>query len=160
MEILNIAVLGSPRTIVLRSVSTSTQVVTMNYISTLTIPNTSNGYTSGDKVLAYRPNYSSYAGGNTAIVFINMEAAIPCYQANWLAPICNLFTSESSFQYGKPFIQASSSGNGFYIFGIDPFIATCGFGVTGCSTFDPACVTDFEVTLVCQLPPARNRCGI
>ena len=157
MEILNIAVLGSPRTVLLRSVSTSTQVVTANYISTLTIPNTSNDYTSADNVLAYRPNLSRNAGGNTAIVFINMEAAIPCYRANWRAPICHLFTSEeNSFQYGKPFIQASSPY--FNIFG--SVKTTYGFGVTGCSTFDPACVTDFEVTLVCLLPPALNQCGI
>ena len=165
MEILNIAVLGSPRTVLLRSVSTSTQVVTANYISTLTIPNTSNDYTSANNVLAYRPNFYRNAGGNTAIVFINLKAAIPCYQANFLAPICRLFTSEeNSFQYhnGKPFIQTSRIGNFFAIFGMRnvPYIATYEFGVTGCSTFDPACVTDFEVTLVCLLPPALNQCGI
>ena len=106
-------------------VSSSTQVVGPNSISTLAIPNTSNDYTSADNVLAYRPNYSSNAGGNTAIVFINLEAVIPCYQANNIAPVCHLFTTdENSFQYGKPFIQASSTGNNFTIFGNDPFIAT------------------------------------
>ena len=142
-------------------VSSSTQVVGPNYISSLWIENILNDYTSADNVLAYRPNHSSNAGGNTAIVFINLEATIPCYQANNIAPVCHLFTSEeNSFLYGKPFIQASSIGNNFTIFGNDPFIATYGFGITGCSTFDRECVTEFEVTLVCLLPPALNRCGI
>ena len=147
--------------VILYPVSSSTQVVGPNYISKLTIQNASNDYTSTDNVLAYRPNHSSNAGGNTAIVFINLEAAIPCYQANNIAPICHLFTfEEHDFQYGKLLIQASSIGNNFTIFGNDSFIATYGFGITGCSTFDLECVGDFQVTLVCLLPPALNRCGI
>ena len=154
-------VFASTVQVTLFPVNSSTQVIGPHYISSLAIYNTLNDYTSPDNVLAYRPNHSSNAGGNTSIVFINLEAAIPCYQANNIAPVCHLFTTdENSFLYGKPFIQASSIGNNFTIFGNDPFIATYGFGVTGCSTFDQECVTDFKVTLVCLLPPALNRCGI
>ncbi len=152
---LYIALTGNPRTVYLRSMSTATQEVG-NLISSLTIPNSSNEYTSSNG-LAYRPSYS---GGNTAILFINLEATNRCHVVNRFGPPCNLFTlEEGSFQYGKAFIQASDIGNDFRIFSSLRFIATYGFGVTGCSTFDPACVSDFEVSLVCLLPPALNQCG-
>ena len=151
---------GTPRTVSLRSMDSSTQVVG-DYISRLIIPNISEDYTSDNSVLAYRPNYSSHSGGNTAIVFINLEAAIPCYQGNEIEPACQLFTfEENSFQFGKAFIQASDIGNHFRFFNSSQNIATYGFGVTGCSTFDQACVSNFEVALVCLLPPALDQCGI
>ena len=153
---------GTPRIIKLRSLNSSTQVVGDD-ISTLTITNISEDYTSDNRVLAYRPNYSSNSGGNTAIVFINLEAAIPCYRGNEIGPACQLFTfEENSFQFGKAFIQASDSGNDFRVFSSSQSenIVTYGFGVTGCSTFDQACVSTFEVALVCLLPPARDQCGI
>ena len=151
---------GTPRTVSLRSMDSSTQVVG-DYISRLIIPNISEDYTSDNSVLAYRPNYSSHSGGNTAIIFINLEAAIPCYQGNEIEPACQLFTfEENSFQFGKAFIQASDIGNHFRFFNSSQNIATYGFGVTGCSTFDQACVSNFEVALVCLLPPALDQCGI
>ena len=161
VEILYIASSGTPRKVSLRSVDTSTLAIGRTF-STLTIPNTSNSYTSDDNILAYRPNYSSNSGGNTAIVFINLEAAIPCYQANqFTGHVCHLYTfEEESFQFGKAFVQAGDIGNHFRIFSNTQDIATYGFGVSGCSTFDQACVSGFEVTLVCLLPPARNGCGI
>ena len=148
------------RTVVLRSMDSSTQAVG-DTISTLTIINISEDYTSNNGVLAYRPNHSSHSGGNTAIVFINLEAAIPCYQRNQIGPACQLFTlEEDGFQFGKAFIQASDIGNHLRIFSSSQNIATYGFGVTGCSTFDQACVSTFEVALVCLLPPALDQCGI
>ena len=146
----------APREIWLRSVSISTQAV-QDYISSLQIYNVSDNYTSN--VLAYRPNYSSHSGGNTAIVFINLETIFPCYRYNQIGPICQLITNEEdSFQFGKAFIQASDVGNN--IFSNNPSTATYGFGVTGCSTFDRACVSDFEVFVVCLLPPALSQCGL
>ena len=144
---------GTPRRVQLRSIDISTQAV-QDYISTLTIHNISDNYTSND--LAYRPNYS---GGNTAIVFVNLETAFPCYRYNQINPICQLITfEEDSFQFGKAFIQASDVGND--IFSNNHSITTYGFGVTGCSTFDRACVSDFEALVVCLLPPALNHCGL
>ena len=123
-----------------------------NAIATLTISDPSNAYTSDNNVLAYHPNTTSYYGGNTAILFVNLNAAFPCDSAI----VCNLFTfEEESFQFGKPFIQASDSGNHFHIFSN---MNTYGFGVMGCATFDQNCVTDFEVSLVCLLPLDYNRC--
>ena len=154
MKIMYIALTGTPRVVQLRSVDISTQHV-LDFISTLAIHNVSDNYTSND--LAYRPNYS---GVNTAIVFVNLETVFPCYQYNQINPICQLITfEEDSFQFGKAFIQASDVGND-HIFGNNNFIATYGFGVTGCSTFDRACVTDFEVLVVCLLPPALDHCGL
>ena len=151
---------GTPRTVSLRSMDSSTHVVG-DYISRLIIPNISEDYTSDNSVLAYCPNYSSHSGGNTAIIFINLEAAIPCYEGNEIEPACQLFTfEENSFQFGKAFIQASDIGNHFRFFNSSQNIATYGFGVTGCSTFDQACVSNFEVALVCLLPPALDQCGI
>jgi hypothetical protein len=158
MKMVYIALTGTPRTVTLRSIDTS-RLVVGDTLSTLIIPNTSVEYTSVDNILAYRPNYSSNSGGNTAIVFINMEVIVPCYQMHWLGPVCQLFThEEESFQFGKAFVQASDIGNNFGIFTNTQ--ATYGFGVSGCSTFDQACVSDFEVSLVCLLPPAHPQCGI
>ena len=160
VKILHIALTGTPRTVRLSLINSSTQVV-QDYISSLEIHNVSDSYTSVD--LAYRPNHSSHAGGNTAILFVNLERVILCYQYNHVAPACQLFTfEEGSFQFGQPFIQASDLGNHFIIFSNHYVyaIATYGFGVTGCSTFDQACVSDFEVALVCLLPPALDQCGI
>ena len=160
MEILYISLLEIPRKISLRSVNPSTQALG-GYMSTLTILNTSMEYTSDDNVLAYRPYYDSYwnAGGNTAIVFVNLEAAIPCYRGNEIAPACQLFTYDGgTFQYGNAFIQSSDDGSHLEIFSILPETATYGFGVSGCSTFDRACVSDFKAFLVCLLPPALNQC--
>jgi hypothetical protein len=140
-----------------RSIDTSTQLVGDTF-SLLTISNTSVEYTSVDNILAYRPNYSSNSGGNTAIAFVNMEAIFPCYKQNQIGPVCQLFTYENdSFQFGKAFIQSSDIGN--HVFN-NQNITTFGFGVSGCSTFDEACVSNFEAVLVCLLPPALNQCGI
>ena len=161
MEILYISLLETPRKISLRSVNSSTQALG-GYISSLIIQNTSNPYTSDDNVLAYRPNYDSYwnAGGNTAIAFINLEAAIPCYQGNEIGPACQLFIYDGgTFQHGNAFIQSSDDGSHLEIFSIHPETATYGFGILGCSTFDHACISDFKVFLVCLLPPALNQCG-
>ena len=161
IEILYVSLTGTPRKVRLRSVDTSTQDVGHTF-STLTIQNISNAYTSDDNILAYRPNYSSHSGGNTAIIFINLEAAIPCYQANQLTgQVCHLYTfEEENFQFGKAFVQAGDVGNNFPIFSNTQNLATYGFGVSGCSTFDQACVSNFEVTLVCLLPPSLNQCSI
>ena len=159
VKILHIALTGTPRTIRLSLINSSTQV--QDYISSLEIHNVSDNYTSNN--LAYRPNHSRNSGGNTAILFVNLERVIPCYRYRHerRAPACQFFTfEEGSFQFGHPFIQASDIGNHFHIFANSYFVATYGFGVTGCSTFDRACVSDFEVALVCLLPPARDRCGI
>jgi hypothetical protein len=162
MKMVYIAVYAIPRTIKVRSIDTSGQLVGHTF-STLIIPNTSVEYTSDDNILAYRPNYIRNSGGNTAIAFVNMEAVFPCYQANKIGPVCQLFTFENDrFQFGKTFIQASDIGNHLHIFSSskDIHVATYGFGVSGCSTFDQACVPGFEVSLVCLLPPARSQCGI
>ena len=157
---LYIVLTGTPRRVRLKLIDSPTQTGG-DVISTLMIPNISEDYTSDNSVLAYRPNYSNHSGGNTAIIFINLEVAIPCYQVNEIEPVCQLFTlEEESFQFGKAFIQASDIGNHFSIFSSSQNIAIYGFGVTGCSTFDRACVSNFEVALVCLLPPALDQCGI
>ena len=149
----------NPRTISLKSINTARQEVG-DIISTLTIPITSNEYTSSNNVLAYRPNHSSHSSGNTAIVFVNLEAAIPCYQANPIDSACHLFTlNKDGFQYGKPFIQVADTGSTFRIFSQEHKITMYGFGVMGCTTFDPACMSEFELSLVCLLPPALEQCG-
>ncbi len=160
VKLMYIGVNYIPRAIIVRSFDTSRQFVGDTF-STLTISNTSAEYTSDDNILAYRPNYSRNSGGNTAIVFVNLEAIFPCYKQNQIGPVCQLFTFENdSFQFGKAFIQSSDFGNHVYIFSNNQNIATYGFGVSGCSTFDQGCVSNFEAALVCLLPPARSQCGI
>lgn len=114
----------------------------------MTIPGHSFPYTSSDNVLAYRPYYGNTS---TAIIFINLEAAIPCYSANEITPVCNLFTPDN-FQTGKTFIQAADIGNHFQVFSKNQNIATYGFGVTGCPIFNTVCESSFNASVVCLLP--------
>ena len=93
IEILYFALVRTPRTVLLRPISTRSQHVG-DFISTLMIPNLLNEYTSEDNISVYHPNYSSHSGGNTAIVFTNLEAAIPCYQADPIGPACHMFAFE------------------------------------------------------------------
>lgn len=147
---------GKPNYAKVRKINPVTLLAVDGFLSEVTISNPSNEYTSSNNVLAYRPSYS---GGNTAILFVNLAAAFSnCGAIDNLEGIsCKLFTrEEESFQFGKPFIQASNIGNHFHIFSNHENIATYGFGVPGCSRFDPACITDFEVHLVCLLP---SQCG-
>ena len=154
---LYIALSGSPRTIHLRPINISTQAVGNGVISTLTISNLLSTHTSANRALKYRPNVLTELGGRMATLFINMEAAIPYYQcSNVFSPICHIFTfGEDGLHFGKPFIQISDPGYQYATFSFNHIIATYGFGVSGCSTFDFACVSDFEVTLVCLLPSAE-----
>ncbi len=142
-----ISLSGDPRTVHMRKISTATQAVG-NLLSTLAIPNLSNDYTNS--AFAYRP-YSEYS--TTAILFINLEVANPCNSAR----ICHLFTfGNDNFQSGRPFVRAGDVNN-WRLFGSSR-TPVVGFGVVGCPTFDPACVSDFEVSLVCLLPPANDQC--
>ncbi len=153
---LYITLSGDPhRHVTLRSVNTATHALG-SVISSMTIPNHSSPYTSSDNVLAYHPYLAS---SSTAIIFINLEAAIPCYHANEIAPVCNLFTPDN-FQSGKAFVQAADIGNHFQVFSNNQNIATYGFGVAGCPIFDTVCESDFNASVVCLLPPALNECGI
>lgn len=77
-----------------------------------------------------------------------------------IGPACQLFIYDGgTFQHGNAFIQSSDDGSHLEIFSIHPETATYGFGISGCSTFDRACVLDFKAFLVCLLPPALNQCG-
>ena len=157
---LYISLAGNPREIHLRSINTSTQELG-NVISTLTISNPSNSYTSTDRITTYRPSYITNLGGRIAILFINMEVAISYYNQcddAVYSPICHMFTyGDDSLHFGKRFIHVSDPGYQLSIFHNFNNIATYGFGVMGCRTFDEACVSDFEVTLLCLVPSAQ--CG-
>ena len=123
----------------------------LGFISHLSIPNTSNEYTSANNVIAYRPYYNDVHNSNLAILFFNLEAAFPCLGG---MPICSLFPfEEDGFFRGRPLIQAADTGNHFRIFSGSHSVKTFGFGFAGCSTFANSCVPDsFELSLVCLLP--------
>ena len=127
-----------------------------NAIATLEIANTSLPYTSPMKILAYRPHFDDKINSNLAVVFINVDAVFPC-TLDGHAPICHLFSGEEdNFYRGRATIQAGDLGNDFRIFSDRSNVATFGFGLEGCSTFDIDCVPNTEVELVCVLP--RNQC--
>ncbi len=125
------------------------------YISSMTIPDNSHPYNTLENILAYRPYF---ANNSSAIVFINLEAAFPCYHADHIAPVCQLFTlDEDNFQRGKAWIQASDIGNNFNIYN-DQNTATYGFGVMGCPIINTGCGDSHtEFFLACLLPPVE--CG-
>ena len=120
-------------------------------ISVLSIPNYSTA--NQTDAFAYYTNYTN----NTAILFVNLEAAILCFNGRSLVPVCHLSTyEEDNFQQGRQFIQATDVGNDWRTFSSIP-VETFGFGVSGCPTFDPRCVSGTEMLLVCLLP--GNICG-
>ena len=154
---------NQPRTIQLRSINSTTQALG-SVLSTLTLENPSDGYNrlAADNGLNYLPNRLRNLGGDTAILLINMEMVFSYYVCNQVSPVCHLFTyGPDSFHFGKPFFYVSDVGDNFApFFGPTNKAGTYGFGVSGCSAFDSACVSDFEVTVVCLLPPDHHdQCG-
>ena len=120
LQVVYISLQGNPRQINLRHIDFETLVLGDN-VSSLIISDTSSHYNSDDNILAYCPNTTGYSGGNTAIIFINVAATFSCT----VTLSCNLFTfGEGGFQFGKPFIQASDSGNHFHIFSSNQNINT------------------------------------
>lgn len=138
---------------VLREVDPSTLTV-HGYISHLTVPNTSNEYTSADNIIAYRPHYNDTHNSNLAVLFFNLEAVFPCLRGHDRMPICSLFTfEEDGFLKGRPIIQAGDGGNSFSIFNSYSNVKIFGFGFAGCDTFNYRCVPrSIELSLVCLLP--------
>ena len=128
-------------------------------LSTLTLEDPSDGFNrpADNFGMYYLPNRSRNLGGGTAILVIKMEKIFSYYMCNSVSPVCHvhLFTyGRDNFHFGKPFFYVSDNGDN-WISG-----STYGFGVLGCSAFDSACVLDFEVTVVCLLPPDHHdQCG-
>ena len=164
IEMLHISLTGNrPRTIQLRSINSTTQALG-SILSTLTLENPSDGNSrlAADNGLSYLPYRLGTLGGDTAILLINMEMIFSYYVCNQVSPICHLFTyGRDSLHFGKPFFDVSDIGDNWAPF-LRPtnMAGTYGFGVLGCSTFDSACVSEFEVTVVCLLPPDHHdQCG-
>ena len=159
IEMLCIAIIGSgsTRTISLRPINPNTFELEDPSSSPL-IEDTSNDYISTDNSLAYYPNYNFVVGGsvNTAVVFVNLPAVIPCYDTYRLAPVCHLFSfgDHSYIQQGRPYVQFGDTGNHVTVFngGDGSHIEIFGFGVSECSTFHSDCVSSTELNLVCVLP--------
>ena len=144
---------GHPLRVSFREMDPSTFAV-FGFISGLYVPNTSNGYTSADNIIAYRPHYNDLHNSSLAVLFFNLEAAFPCLRGTNSMPICSLFTfEEDGFLGGRPLIQAADGGNHFRMFNSYSNVTTFGFGFAGCSTFASSCVpNNFELSLVCLLP--------
>ena len=154
---LHISLTGNrPRTIQLRSVNSTTQALG-SVLSTLTLedPSDGNSRPADNFWMHYFPNLSIHLGGGTAILVINMKRVFSYYTCNSVSPICHLFTyGRDSFHFGKPFFDISNLGQNWFS------DTLYGFGVLGCSAFDSACVSEFEVTVVCLLPPDHHdQCG-
>ena len=164
MEMLYLSLSGNPRRVQLRPINTSTQALG-SIISTLTLPDPPSVYNfvlSDDYILAYLPNKIHYFGGNTALLLINREALISYHQCHQVNPVCQLFTfGGDGLHFGKPFMYVSDMG-GHYVprqsWRPYPWAGTYGIGVSGCNRFTFACVSDFEVTVVCLRPP-DHKCG-
>lgn len=140
---------GSTRTVSLRQINALT-FEPENASYTLLIPNTSQDYSSEDKILAYYPNFYNY----TAIVFVNLQAVIPCYSRYELTPSCLLFSfGDNDFPKGRPhYVQTTDTGSDLHVFSNGSNSETYGFGVSGCATFKSDCVSSAELSLICLLP--------
>jgi hypothetical protein len=123
---------------------------------TTTISTSSNiheNITSGNNILAYRPNYQDTFQSNLATIFIHIEAVYPCatdHHQNLIS--CKLFPNEDDgFRGGRAIFEAMDDGRNFGVFSGN----TYAFAIEGCSQIDYSCYSstyNLEFTLVCLVP--------
>ena len=106
---------------------------------------------SGNDILAYRPNYQDIFQSNLATIFIHMEAVYPCARYNKQIS-CKLFPNENDgFLGGRAIFEAMDDGASFGVFSG----TTYAFAIEGCSQINYTCYSSnyvLDFTLVCLVP--------
>ena len=129
-------------------------------LAQVTILDSSQGQTSSNNLLAYRPRYNDYHNTNLAGVFINLEGVFPCLAplTNYY-PICRVFTEEEDgFRDGRALIDSGDIGNHLQVFSSSTNILTYGIAIQQCPEFNTTCFPEHHsFTVVCYLP--RSACS-
>ena len=111
----------------------------------------SSAITSGNYVLAYRPNYRDEFQSNLGTIFIHVEAVYPC-ATSYHQISCKLFPNEEDgFRGGRAIFEAMDEGINFQVFNG----TTYAFAIEGCSQINYDCYSSTVVltfTLVCLVP--------
>ena len=152
---------GSLRSnIQLREVSQSLRLGQDRALATINLGTGANSVTSGNGLLAYRPQYQDRQNSGLAAFFINLEGAIPCLASlsNYY-PICRIYTDEDDgFRGGNAIIDAGDDGNDIRVFSTTESIKTYGFAIQNCPTLTAACWAHYtSVSVVCLVP--RGPCS-
>ena len=127
--------------------------VTFNWEGNRTAINTSpsSAITSGNYILAYRPNYQDAFRSNLGTIFINVEAVYPCVSYRHQIS-CKLFPNEDDgFRGGRAIFEAMDNGGHFRIFNG----TTYAFAIEGCSQLNYNCYSStitLTFRLVCLVP--------
>ena len=118
--------------------------------TTVSTPSSSST-TSGNYILAYRPNYRDEFQSNLGTIFIHVEAVYPCAIQHHQTS-CKLFPNEDDgFCHGRAIFEAMDSGGNFGVFSG----TTYAFAIEGCSQIRYDCYFStftLTFTLVCLIP--------
>ena len=126
-------------------------------LANISVSNPSQGTTSPNNLLAYRPRFDDHHNSDLAAIFINLEGVFPCLESlNNYNPICRVFTEEEDgFRNGRAFIDAGDVGNNFRIFSSSANILTYGIAIQECEEFNTSCFPAYHsLTVACYLPRA------
>ncbi len=110
----------------------------------------SSATTTGNNILAYRPNYRDTFRSDLATIFIHVAAVYPC-ATQYQQISCKLFPNEDDgFRGGRAIFEAMDDGGNFGFSG-----ATYAFAIEGCSQLNYNCYSSavsMAFTLVCLVP--------
>jgi hypothetical protein len=127
--------------------------VTLNWDGNRTVINTSpsRAITSGNYILAYRPNFQDVFRSNLGTIFIHVEAVYPCAtQSQQIS--CKLFPNEDDgFRGGRAIFETMDNGGHFLVFNG----TTYAFAIEGCPQINYNCYSssiNLAFTLVCLVP--------
>ena len=119
--------------------------------STTTISTSSNEIvSSGNNILAYRPNYQDEFQSDLATIFIHVQAVYPCV-TYYRQISCQLLPSEDDgFRGGRVIFEAMDNGKDFRVFSG----TTYAFALEGCSQINSTCYASgyrYEFILMCLI---------
>lgn len=129
-------------------------------LADISLSNPSQGTTSLNNLLAYRPQYGDQHGSGLGAIFINLEGVFPCLESlDKYYPICRVFTDEEDgFRNGRAVIDSGDDGNHFQIFSSSANILTYGFAIQECPELNASCFPNWHsFSVACYLP--RETCS-
>ena len=128
-------------------------------IASISIADAAADATSGNNLLAYRPDYPDFHGSNLGTIFLNLRGIFPCLDNTTAAPraICSPGAwEEDGLNGGQSLVHAIDTGDRISVFGTD--ILTYAIAVRGCAQLNENCFPNsYVIAITCQLP--RESCG-
>ena len=159
VRLLRITMNNNHRLLKLVAIDHSTlQAKDARWLATISLLNSSQGATSPNNLLAYRPRFNDLHGSGLAAIFINLEGVFPCLEPlHDYYPICHVFTDEEDgFRDGRAVIDSGDDGRNFRIFNSSAAnILTYGIAIHDCPEFNTTCFPTYHsFSVACYLPRA------